>query len=330
MLAVGTDAFATERETEPVPTSSPERQKYGQFYDLKRYDECRRKDPRNSRCEIYRLVRQENPEHWPNSSIAKPKWPDPPKETVYRRGMSGVEYWRALCKAEAGEFIYRTAESVSSVYQIRPRAEEPGHALGDKYVMEDPYGYGQGDDGWRVFATFVWRTDLERKKDTPYFKYLAFERPVVTHDIRDFEAKNWHPTMSQPPREGAKYQFYYLESLEHNIMKHYVVEYLTRVRSRYGYTWRGISRSHDRELGVAGGELMVVDLETGEILGLRRGFILARTSKDGRYSWFSPNACPEYARQEGYRGRNKDVDSVLWFLTKVLEPKRGQLWKAER
>ena len=33
-------------------------------------------------------------------------------------------------------------------------------------------------------------------------------------------------------------------------------------RARYGFTWRGIKRPHDRELGIAGGELIVIDLQT--------------------------------------------------------------------
>ena len=38
-------------------------------------------------------------------------------------------------------------------------------------------------------------------------------------------------------------------------------------KSRYGYTWRGIVRPHDREMGIAGGEIIVLDLETNEVLG---------------------------------------------------------------
>jgi hypothetical protein len=46
-----------------------------------------------------------------------------------------------------------------------------------------------------------------------------------------------------------------------------------QVRSRYGYTWRGISRSpYDRDLGIAGNEILVYDLKDNTLLGVRRSF----------------------------------------------------------
>ena len=44
------------------------------------------------------------------------------------------------------------------------------------------------------------------------------------------------------------------------------------LKSRYGFTWRGITRPHDRELGVAGGELIILDVQTNEVLAVRRGY----------------------------------------------------------
>jgi len=55
-----------------------------------------------------------------------------------------------------------------------------------------------------------------------------------------------------------------------------VVEMSNKVRSRYGYTWRGISRSqYDRELGIAGNEVLVYDLKDNSLLGVRRSFAFA-------------------------------------------------------
>lgn len=95
------------------------------------------------------------------------------------------------------------------------------------------------------------------------------------------------------------------------------------VQSRYGWTWRGIKRPFDREVGVAGGELAVVDLKTGEILGLRRGFVLGARRLGGPVGWGGGNACPEYALMPGLgevRRRNKDFDFSFWFINKVLLP----------
>jgi hypothetical protein len=48
---------------------------------------------------------------------------------------------------------------------------------------------------------------------------------------------------------------------------------VSKKKSRYSYTWRGIPRPHDREFGIAGGELILLDLETNEVLAVRRGYI---------------------------------------------------------
>mgnify|MGYP003600947459 FL=1 len=45
--------------------------------------------------------------------------------------------------------------------------------------------------------------------------------------------------------------------------------------ARYGYTWRGLRRERDREFGIAGGELLIYDLETREVLAVRRQFLIA-------------------------------------------------------
>jgi hypothetical protein len=331
MLLLGNCAYAADRETEPVPKDSPEREKYGEFYDLKKYAECKKKNERDSSCDRYKLVRVESPEYWPNPDVPKPRWPDAPKESVYKHGMDGVEYWRALCKAEAGDFVYKTVDNVSSVFQIRPRPELPGIDGTDKYVLEDPYGYGGGDQGWLAFRHFIDRTDGPRDIAKPWFKYLAFERPILPNEIPTYDKNKWHPSMLAKPSQDAKYQFYYRLFADTEGSKWrlgFTVEYSDKVRSRYGFTWRQIDRPHDRELGVKGGELMIVDLQTGEVLGLRRGFILAGRSRlDGRIVWLTPNACPEYSLQKGYRGYNKDFDSTLWFLYKVLKPRVAAVYE---
>jgi hypothetical protein len=119
---------------------------FGELYDPQKYLQCKIKSRGSSGCDQHALRRPENPEYWPPGS-KKIKWPAPPKESVYRAGMSGREYFAALCKAEAGEFIYKTVENVEGIYQIRPRVpQESNPELMDRYVMEDPYGH----TGWEA------------------------------------------------------------------------------------------------------------------------------------------------------------------------------------
>lgn len=290
----------------------------GKLYDLKKYEECVNERPGSSRCNVYRLRRVENPEYWPYQDVPPVKWPEAPKESVYRKGMTRLEYWQALCKAEAGEFIYRVVEDVEGLYMIRPRNTEPEHATYDRWVREDPYGYGDRDEHWDSFRILTGPTNRPeaQAKYRSYFTYLYIERPVQTHPIRSWDEKLWHPSIVQAPPAGARYALYYGNDRKDN--KSIRVRYADKLVSRYGYTWRGISRPHDRELGVAGGELIVVDLKTNEVLAMRRGFRLGPPDpRRGLELLWSGGVCPQYPETPGYR-------NVLWFLTKVAKPKVAQ------
>lgn len=308
---------SSERKPEAAPAGPRivEGVVVGKLYDLKKYEECRKNDPRNSGCNVYRLKRVGNPEYWPYPDVPHVKWPDPPRGSVYRKGMSGFEYWQALCKAEAGEFIYRVVEDVEGLYMIRPRNEEPEHADYDRWVREDPYGYGDRDERWDSFRQLTGPTNLPeaQSKYTTYFAYLYLERPIQEHPIHSRDKKKWHPSIVQNPPTGAKYALYY--GNDHKNKKSIRVRYSDRLVGRYGYTWRGISRPHDRELGLAGGELIVVDLKTNEVLGMRRGFRLGPPDPQRGLDivWWG-QVCPRYPEIPDYR-------NVLWFLTRVAKPK---------
>src|SRR4029079_6369569 len=64
------------------------------------------------------------------------------------------------------------------------------------------------------------------------------------------------------------------------------------LKSEYAYTWRGITRIKDRELGIAGGEVIVIGLATNEVLGFRR--IFRRTGMSGGRTnvwWLTAQNC---------------------------------------
>jgi len=244
-----------ECEAAQLPPLDPNRREYfGERYSPSKYLACRRDSKFNdTACDIYKLRRAENPEYWPYPDVPKPKWPEAPKESVYKPGMSSKDYFEALCKAEAGEFIYKTVENVEGIYQIRPRskAEYYDYPQQDRYVLEDPYGY----------------TLDEATSTGLHFRF--FESTI-------------------PNRAADKQMFVRHEGKNQVEVDH--------IKSRYGYTWRGIARPHDRELGIAGGELMVVDLHTGEVIALHRGFARSgyvRNIPSG-FFWLSALRCPSY------------------------------------
>jgi hypothetical protein len=95
-------------------------------------------------------------------------------------------------------------------------------------------------------------------------------------------------------------------------------QYAATRASHYGYTWRGITRPHDRELGTAGGELIVLDFDKNEVLAVKRGFI--RSGGSGVHNltgiwWPRGQVC------------SNDRDRVklfpnFEFIKKVLKPKK--------
>src|SRR5690606_8693603 len=54
--------------------------------------------------------------------------------------------------------------------------------------------------------------------------------------------------------------------------KSLIVEVSENLSSKYGFTWRGIVRPHDRELGIGGVEIIVLEIETGRVLAFLRGY----------------------------------------------------------
>jgi hypothetical protein len=176
--------------------------------------------------------------------------------------MTPQEYFAHLCKTEAGEFIYRTVENVEGLLQLRLRENPTDYELEHLYALEDPYGNSVGG----------------RDHPEEYFvqpaigKYQFLETPLP---------------QSSKAGEGMKYRRFYRDEKAYLgrdyqtavngkfVRVPYIVaeENVSSTRSLYGYTWRGITRSHDRELGIAAGELIILDLQTHEVLAVRRGFV---------------------------------------------------------
>ena len=213
------------------------------------------------------------------------------------RGFSRKEYFQHKCGTEAGEFIYRTVENVEGVFQMRSR--EPRDLIarlrrGD--IPEDPWGHTNTDSQvpWRPFmrdyAYFETKTPPGRKDSRwagPYFK----EPPK-------FENKEfWRYSLGVLDEN----EYFYRKKGEEKTRP--LIAFNTdQLKSRYGYTWREIRDKHDRHFGVWGGEIAVKDLDSNEVLGVKRGFF------DTDYE-----VCP----------KDKDVFFTFEFVAKVLIPKGG-------
>ena len=215
------------------------------------------------------------------------KIPNPvPEDSGYKPGMTPEQYFDHLCKTEAGEFIYKTVENVKGIYLMRSRESVNDYKLQHLYALEDPYAYSDIE------------TDAPQKLfiNPPWWRYRFFE-------IRKAE-----------PASGLQSATRYLRYSGYvqgkSSMK---VEEVSTVNSQYGYTWRGVKRPHDRELGIVGGELIVMDLQSNEVLAVRRGYIRSgdvRNNLTGVW-WLGGHVCPAYKHANAY---------TYELLSKVLKP----------
>jgi hypothetical protein len=228
------------------------------------------------------------------------KIPNPvPADSGYKPGMTPEQYFDHLCKTEAGEFIFKKVENVVGLYMMRARESTDDYMLEHLYAMEDPYGAAVG----------VRNSPEEYFVQPAIGKYQFLEAPL---------------SQASKVKEGAKYRRYYRDEKAHPgrqyptaINGQFVqVPYIVALvdvptpQSRYGYTWRGITRPHDRELGIAGGELVILDLQTNDVLAVRRSFVRSGSVRNltGIW-WLTAGKCSKAALK---------MDAQ--FINEVLEP----------
>ncbi len=226
--------------------------------------------PTNRRCDITKLQPADPLATGGGRFAHSIKIPNPvPEDSGYKPGMTPEQYFDHLCKTEAGEFIFKTVENVEGLYMMRPRKEATDDELSHLYALEDPYGYVTEGSAGSARELFVRRGEYAfvEERSPGSISSPAYRRYVAMYD-------------------GNR--------------KTLVEEATTMIKSRYGYVWRGISRPHDRELGIAGGELIVLDAQSNEVLAVRRGFIRSgdvRNNLTGVW-WLGGHACPK-----GKKGR---------------------------
>ncbi len=276
------------------PLDKTKRELFGERYDPAQYVKCRLQlnGRNNSACDVFVLRRRESVEVIPKGA-KPPKWPHPPAKEVYRAHMAPKKYWENLCAEEAGDTVFQRAENVEGILNVRPRSWHSDLELRDRYVLEDPYS----------ITDPVGDPKLESVLVQPYGGRYRFLEVAYVDYVAKFQRVA--PTRSKP-----RFQTY---ANGRFVSVPYIVERSDSpdVAARYGTSWRGIRRPHDRENGIAGVEIALFDLWTGEILAFRRGFALAgveRRAQQGIW-WMSSERCPDERR-----------NSVRDFIYDVLQP----------
>ncbi len=215
--------------------------------------------------------------------------PDPlPKDSGYKWTMSATEYFLHLCEKEAGEFIYRSVPGVAGFLFDRPPSVPDDPVLADRYRLEAPLfeaqyqniGYTTRDRGLEFVAP-------------PYRTFEYFEEPLKGSNESEFEVVMDYET--RPPRLTKS-------------------EIREEASSKYLVTWRGIRRKKDREHGIAGSELIVIDRGTGQVLGFLREF--AVSGRRGPIYWLNAARCPALAE----KSPRPDIEQSFRFVSSILQP----------
>ena len=249
------------------------------------------------------------------------KIPNPvPEDSGYKAGMTTKEYFEHLCKNEAGEFIFKTVEDVEGIMQMRPRVMATDYELMHLYALEDPYNaYENMSEETFVnprYADAVKTKDVNKiayKLYKPDQNYKFLEKPIPPH--------------MQNPADGAKYLRYTKTNTEKLVFENnqymyprdqqpqMIEERVKELKSRYGFTWRGIARPHDRDLGIVGGELILLDIQTNEVLAVRRGYAASGGKTKETVAgiwWLNAAKCPPPTMRSG----------EFPFIHKTLKPSK--------
>ncbi|QBC29513.1 LapA family protein [Methylomonas sp. LW13] len=228
-----------------------------------------------------------------------------------------LDRYHELCKG-AGEKIYRTVDDVDGVFlmkidldkssdisQYSNAAKSPYESLGDfdtssndhevRYMWFDGYIKSFLNDGG--FGLQCWVGNTNRCKQQPAFKYVEAIDPGDGKRYRytgswqrhdKVTGKEWSELLRKVgyiPRE-------LLEPTKHDDGTWYDLV-LTREPAgdpppRYGVTYDDLETPEERKMWIAGSALKVIDLQTGELLGERIGYLHDRgggSVAGGRQPW---------------------------------------------
>jgi len=220
--------------------------------------------------------------------------PNPvPQDSGYRSTMSSNEYFDHLCKTEAGEFVFKTASGVEGLYLMRPPTPPTDYDMMDRYKLEAP-------PIERLFPKVV--NDPASRSGFFVFpgdkSYQFMEEPLPVRSGRTGFVRAYGYRDMTTPRP---------------------VEVVESLRSKYGLTWRGLRRPADRENGIAGGEWLVVELNSGVVRALVRDYSFTgftRNKPEGIW-WLNSLTCSNL--RDANAGR--DGQQLLrQFVQHVLVP----------
>lgn len=306
------------------------------------------------------LPKENIPYYWPYPDVPPPKLAEAHPDAKPQKDWHPRQYFDHLCKLEAGDFIYKPVRA-EGYYVIRPYFmlnNGPDLLMRDRDAVEDPVianfherfeyrwpapGTPENVSAGRsfLFVEFPWldarevpnyalyyNLDMYRDGWEYYPKHLAIAPHGETgvHGVQVVRkgGQGRFVRFSKLPEkveiEFERYDGYKRKEWEYPRLD----ERVDSLKSRYGIFWRGITRPQDREMGIGGGEVYVVDLRTNEVLGMQRHFMMGMQVPSGRLNgqdanifWRTMLGCPNTEYRTSLPGL------IARFLNKVLVPQNA-------
>ena len=232
-------------------------------------------------------------------------------ELLGDRRKQSIDYFNHLCTTEAGQWIFRTVQNVEGFYFARPQGEPISDQMTDPYGPEMPW----------IQRLFMLRADTRHDQGAGFIQPPQHNYRFVEQPHRNVP---WQSAIKEPfirlfgyttePRLDVhgKPSTYFKEKTPMQVIG------IPAVTARYGYTWRGIKRAQDREHGIAGGELLIYDLTTREILAVRRQFLITTGNRRNgdKAAWEVAASCPQ-VRAEPYVG---EVSEFAFDVIQTTQP----------
>jgi hypothetical protein len=252
--------------------------------------------------------------------------PSKPVELTARQKQA-VAMFTEHCRT-AGEKIHRTVENVERIYLLKIRTTINYE---DQFRLDDPYGhdsikdqyllnflrgfYRQQSPNWNFPRIGYFYVEAEDPSDGRRYQYTGERRAVSKKDANapavrfelqrdpNYDLNNYDFVLERRPASGPT--------------------------PRYGVTFSDISTRDDREYWIAGSSLKVIDLQTGEVIAERIGYMVdigQGSTAGGRSPWLlaADHACPSFNRNRQRSvpgpGFSAQAGQTLDFVQKVLVP----------
>jgi hypothetical protein len=216
----------------------------------------------------------------------------------------------------AGEKIHRVISDVDGILimKLRPETE----SFSDQFALTDPYGHDYGGDGYiKMFLKGSYQGPTRTASNAWLFEGYEY---VEVDDRKEGKTYRYTGRIEEPWQTDKSYLRGYLR---------FKLEKLpaASARPRYGVTYDDISTREEREHWIAGSSLRVMDLQTGEIIAERIGYMAdfgQGNTSGGRSPWLmaANNSCPAFKAPDAFTDQRFQTKR---FVLKVLMPIKREI-----